>query len=520
MIINKKKLARQEICLQNYYKSFCQGIIQAVPGFGKTYIGIMEVRNVNKDFPNEQIVVIVPTTKLKDDWEAKAKKHLLKNVHVYVVNTYVNMDNTDIVRDCVLLILDEIHRYSNEEAKYFSQVLEITKAKRKLGLTGTLEKQHREFLSKHGLNVVDTVDSDEAEREGYISKSLIFNLMLDLESDEYVKYQQISDEYQKRFSYFGFNYNILMGCLQSKHTYKKIKIQQPFPTTLHMNGEECREWYAKQMGWGGEKSHKFHPDNIAREAVNTNRIINTRKQFLYNCDTKFNVLKELIETFDMQTIVFSESSYVADKLEQVYPDIAKSYHTAVPTRIRLGSRVLAYAEKVNKKTLFKGVKSGKLFTYEQIKKIEPRAKKVGSKVLLREALELFESALSPVRVLSTVRKLDEGFNVENIELVIMHSYTSTKRQDQQRKGRGVRVDYTNPNKTAIVINLVVRNTKEEDWVKYKQEGTSRIISVDSIKALQEVIQKEKEGEEFVISKFNTSGITITEKSSNGKKLVI
>jgi superfamily II DNA or RNA helicase len=187
-----------------------------------------------------------------------------------------------------------------------------------------------------------------------------------------------------------------------------------------------------------------------------------RKSELYNSPSKLIYIKQLINKFkQMKTITFSQSSDMADKITALFPGRAVSYHTNLKAIAVKDDLIVT--DVTDKKAL---KKEG--FTLK------------GLTVQKREALQAFEDPNSPIRVLNTVRALDEGFDVEKIELVVQVAYNSTERQDKQRNGRGTRIDYSNLSKKTIIVNLYMIGTQEEKWLKLKQLNTGRVNWVTSV----------------------------------------
>jgi superfamily II DNA or RNA helicase len=81
------------------------------------------------------------------------------------------------------------------------------------------------------------------------------------------------------------------------------------------------------------------------------------------------------------------------------------------------------------------------------------------------------------KVLCTAKALDEGFNVEGIEMAIICSGTSKLRNRIQRMGRTLRFK---PGKVARVINLYIKDSQEESWLRKSQKGEGNIEWIDSI----------------------------------------
>lgn len=76
------------------------------------------------------------------------------------------------------------------------------------------------------------------------------------------------------------------------------------------------------------------------------------------------------------------------------------------------------------------------------------------------------------RVLISINALNAGVNVPECSVAINFSGSSKQLSDIQRRGRIVRLDYNNPNKKAIYVNLFFKNTQEEKWL------TSRLQNIN------------------------------------------
>jgi len=66
-----------------------------------------------------------------------------------------------------------------------------------------------------------------------------------------------------------------------------------------------------------------------------------------------------------------------------------------------------------------------------------------------------------------VKAIEEGLDVPDIEMAVIVSGNSTKRQYIQRMGRSLRVE---PGKTALIINIYANGTKDENWLKNRQSS--------------------------------------------------
>jgi superfamily II DNA or RNA helicase len=78
--------------------------------------------------------------------------------------------------------------------------------------------------------------------------------------------------------------------------------------------------------------------------------------------------------------------------------------------------------------------------------------------------------------------------VKGIDLAIISSGTSSTRQDLQRTGRAIRYQ---EGKTAVIINIYIKDTQDERWLRARQKKSTNIIHVNSIQEIKDnLAQKE------------------------------
>lgn len=472
MNVDPVRLQRQELAFNRWRAGkavnnvirAAVGIITAVTGFGKTYILILAIRYMNKRYPDRNAIVVVPTTKLLEDWMGtkERKGHIqnfgLLNVKVFVVNTFVKYKDweTD------LLGLDECHRYSNEDAQYFSTILKITKYRFLLAMSATLSGRQEEFFLRHGIPVVDIIDDAEAQRNGYVAPSIVYNLGITLTQEDAKFSEEIDKKFRSYFARFNHEFDLVKAC----NGKKDVPISVRLKNGTYLGKRTPREWIAelgRMNGYDGTPGHPYSPQNIARNAAQCMFAIRERKNKWQNAPAKLEVACQIINRFPVKTITFAETADFADQLAAKLPGIAVAYHSRLKTI---------------------GIKDGEIVESEN-REESSDLKDQGYKVIgptkrKTLALQQFEDKTSSIRVLSTVKAMDEGVDIPSIELVLMLAYSSVARQDIQRKGRGARIDYENLNKQTLVINLYMMGTQEEKWLKEKQKGGKSVIWVTSI----------------------------------------
>ena len=124
---------RQREAVKKWITNKGHASIEAATGFGKTNVGLMTIKSLLKKYPSARVLVVVPTTTLKNQWQAKIDEWgFTFNAEVQVINTVIKYTWT-----CDLLVLDEEHRYNSDD---FSTIFEKVKYKLILGLTATFER--------------------------------------------------------------------------------------------------------------------------------------------------------------------------------------------------------------------------------------------------------------------------------------------------------------------------------------------------------------------------------------------
>lgn len=193
-----------------------------------------------------------------------------------------------------------------------------------------------------------------------------------------------------------------------------------------LSNKSYRESYARTVG--------RDPSELAMYAINFSRNMQKRKNFLYFASSKKKAVLELLKEFsDKKAITFSEGVDFAKDLHKEMPQFSVDYHSKMP----------------------KGIKS--------------------------RNLNLFNDEKSDVHVIHTAKALDEGFDVKGIDLAIISSGTSSTRQDLQRTGRAIRYQ---EGKTAVIINIYIKDTQDERWLRARQKKSTNIIHVNSIQEIK------------------------------------
>lgn len=269
------------------------GALQACTGYGKTTVGLKIAQRLNKNF---SIHIIVPTINLKDQWDEKITSLGLTNAAVFVVNTYITLP--DEARNCFFLILDEAHRYTNEEAKLFSTVLDKTTFSSTLLLSATFSKEQLEFMASKGIHVFCTITIEEASARGWVSRYIQYNLKVKLTDEELEKYTKCSN-IMKAHSPFLDGLDVFTAgkdkralwqfCQDNGHDYKDIQMRLA----------------------------RFNVSSSARKAI------------VYGAVNKIEVCKEIVNHVGKKSIIFSETKKFAEDAYKSMQDVAVLYHSGL-----------------------------------------------------------------------------------------------------------------------------------------------------------------------------------------------
>jgi superfamily II DNA or RNA helicase len=458
MQVDKKKLERQLKGVDAWFDTSNNlinkhGAINYATGVGKTYTAMLIIKRLFRLDNLHNIVVIVPSEALQKQWTVEIAKHFTKKesirIEIFTVNYIIN---NKLKVKTNTLVADELHEYLSDE--YFKAINgHYIKFDNTLGLTATYEdqkKRHTKLLTY--FPIVDKITEKEAIEEGYISPYIEFNLSVTLNEEEregYLRYTEIISKTINKFGKGGIS--LASKCLGGGIDNKGIKRE----------GKEFVYGWAVHKGWRADLdlsnpqslqiNDLWNPHKVLGYAQQLMNSIRLRKNILYNCFSKITIIREIVAKFEEpKTIIFSQSTAFADKLNlllnQDNHNSSVVYHSSIQTIMRPSP------------------KTGKLV-------------KFGKTRLKKEAIDRITTGKS--RMLCTASSLDKGLDIPDLSLGITASGTSNFTQYKQRKGRNIRL-FGN-DKIALLINLYVKGSQEEKWLKDRQSTTTHLIHwVDSV----------------------------------------
>jgi superfamily II DNA or RNA helicase len=406
---------RQTEIIRNWFASNRVGTVEAATGFGKTRIALRILRKLQKDVENASALIIVPTLYLQDQWNERLENYNINIAEVVVINGLIKSYNEDNITHSVdLLVLDEIHRYVAPE---FVKVYECVKYKDVLGLSATIPQDDRYSIISERAPIIDSVHIKDALDNNWVAPYTIYNVPIFMTDEEENRYHELTSSFYKFFAHFNHDLDLVFKCLRSN--------------------QACIN-YAKRLNRS--------PGFIKGQAANVSRNMQKRKSFLYNLESKAKVAEEIInKCSDKNIICFGQTTRFADKIEALFPNRCRAYHSSVS-----GKDI-----------------DGEYFGKDRYKDW---------------ILEQFSDEESDITVLSTARAMDEGADIPSIEVGILCAYSSKALQFIQRIGRVIRKE---KNKQAIIIVLYTVDTQEEKWLNKMQKSLSN-ASIENVFSINEI----------------------------------
>lgn len=279
---------RQQEAIKKWIKFKGKGTIVMPTGVGKTRTACMAFKGIIDKYPSIRILVVVPTTALKDQWNEKIEELGFSfNVEVQVINTVIKHKWT-----CDFLCIDEIHRLG---ADTFQNIFDCVSYKLILGLTATfnrLDGKHI-IISKY-CPVVDEVTLLEAQVNNWISEYKEYQVLIDVDDiDIYKKYNK---EWIEHFEFFQYDFKLAMSCVGPEGWKRKIALAEEWS-----NNEEDRKSILQAIS--------FHSAGFMRA-------MQKRKAFINNHQKKIDIAKKIMQYRpNSKIITFSNNVNMAEALE-------------------------------------------------------------------------------------------------------------------------------------------------------------------------------------------------------------
>ncbi len=469
--IHEKKLHRQMLGLSRWRSAKELGISHSngwgtlwwETGVGKTYAAYLLANKMLGANNSHTFIVLVPGSELESQWRAELKVNVdiqyHDNFRFYTIHKLMELMHEGLRLECTLLIADELHEYLTPERLKVFDNSSIVITKYCLGLTANFEDRHgRHKYIEEILPVVDRIDPEEATRDGYTSKFFEYNLAIDFTTPERDKYQSLTDIMTKNLSKFaGGGIELAAKILQGDASKGRTAGDVTFAYASHHG-------WRKDMDLSISTNAQIHdmwaPSKIIGYAKAAMDSIRERKDLVYCAMNKIRTARDLAVKFEeLKTIFFSQSTAFADVLART---INKHYEND---------------DQLNHIPCV--VYHSKIQTIITTDPVTGKQKKKGKTVLKREAIEAIKCGKA--RRISTASSLDRGFDVKDIRMAVTTSGTQNPTQHHQRGGRAKRIENYDEEIIVLIINLYIRNSIDESWLKKRQSKNQNIVYwVDSI----------------------------------------
>ena len=282
---------RQAQCIENWVKHKGKATVVGATGFGKTRVGTNLIGKILKRKPQYRILVVVPTTTLKEQWE-----EILDSLG-YGLNCSVEVINTIVLKDtkynCDFLILDEIHRFASD---LFQQVFNRVNYSLILGLTATIERlDGKEIIIKQYCPVCDEITLEECMINGWISDYKEYQVLIEV--DNIQEYKDLNRQFNEHFGFFNYDFGLVMNMVGPK-------------------GYLARIAYRDQLCPNGTKEEKSAVlKSIIYHSTAFMRALQGRKSFINNHPKKIEVARKIIDARpDAKIITFSNNIKMAEAI--------------------------------------------------------------------------------------------------------------------------------------------------------------------------------------------------------------
>ena len=261
-----------------------------------------ELDKLLNKYPSIQVLVVVPTEILKNQWiEQIDFRGLGLNVHVSVINSIAKHGYT-----CDLLIIDELHTAaSNLLINVFSSV----KYKMILGLTATFERlDERHKLIEKYCPVIDTITIQEAQLNGWVSKYNEYLVIIDV--DDMDVYRNFNKEFTEHFEFFQFRFDLAMSMIGPKGLQNRIAYRDEIcNSNKNLDKKEVL------------KAITYHATGFIRSIQN-------RKKFVYEHPEKIRIAEEIIKhRSDKKIVTFCANTKMAESFSSGFVYTGKDSKT-------------------------------------------------------------------------------------------------------------------------------------------------------------------------------------------------
>lgn len=191
----ENKINEQKKALDSWINNNYLGTVNAVTGFGKCKVGIDAIDYLLSKYDyhsNISILIVVPTTHIKNEWLKEIKKwkklKILNHLTIECINSVYKFKG----KKFSLGIFDEVHNYFGGE---YSKLFLNNYFKRKLCLSASIPSIHYYSLI-HVLKcpIIYTMNVQKALKLELVNKFSVYNIGIELTEHERVLYNDLTKE--------------------------------------------------------------------------------------------------------------------------------------------------------------------------------------------------------------------------------------------------------------------------------------------------------------------------------------
>ena len=456
--IDQNRDARQNLSVEKWRQAKGKGTLNLTMRFGKTRVASKIVDKMLEANPECKIMAIAPnditfknlwfnlTTNHDDAWlDIKTKNQLINTVNDLKIKKELPI-KVD------LLILDEVHKLLSPESLIAINCIEY---KYILALTGSkLDAKSLDILKDLQAPIVDSISEQEAIANQWVASSLEYNLAVQLDDHDKIRYAKYSEQISETLeifkglhksvnqlfkeSVFDSDFNLALAAFTGIN-YKNRNGLRTFikPTIIRNILADLMGW-SKDMDMTTEYNKKiakyWSPDNIFERCKKFKDFVKQRNEILIHNRPKINAVLEILQNNEVPTICFNESIAMVDDLAEHFPKNGIPYHSNIESRYVINPE------------------TGHYFTYKN-----GNPKYMGKESLKKLAIAGMKSGI--YKYLFTAQSLNEGLTIENIEQIITTGGSCNTMTYEQRVARGKTLDFANPDKVCVIINIYIDDFK-------------------------------------------------------------
>ena len=253
-------------------------------------MGLIAIKALLKKYPQFRVLVVVPTTTLKNQWQIQLDEWgFTFNAEVQIINTVIKHDWT-----CDFLVIDEVHRVNSDD---FSRIFKCVKYKLILGLTATFERlDGKHIIMQKYCPIVDNISFMECLANGWVSDYKEYVVLLDVDNIE--EYKALNREWTEHFEFFQFNFELAMSMVKLNVGWKN---KLAYRDSLYQGDDE--------------KKKKEILQSINYHSVRFMQTMQQRKSFINNHPKKIEIARRIIEArSDKKIITFSNNVNMAEAI--------------------------------------------------------------------------------------------------------------------------------------------------------------------------------------------------------------